>query len=115
MALTKSEKILEEIYSELQAGAFGQPDDRFLTTRELVVRKNISLKTAFRIIEKLRESGVIRKVGRDYRIARTKPIQKQDGKMLQVFLLSGQTSNITNLVAMTRLWWFLMVLNPQQT
>lgn len=86
MSLTKSEKILEEIYSELQAGAFGQPDDRFLTTRELVVRKNISLKTAFRIIEKLRDSGVIRKVGRDYRIARTKPVQKQDGKMLIGFV-----------------------------
>lgn len=86
MAVTKSEKILQEIYSELRSGQLGQPDERFLTTRELVEKKNISLKTAFGIIEKLRDSGVIRKVGRDYRIVRMNPIQKQDGKMLFGFV-----------------------------
>ena len=86
MSFSKSEKILQEIYSDLQSGLLGAPDSRFLTTRELVSQKGISLKTAFRIIEKLRDSGVIRKVGRDYRIVRVKPIQKQENRMLLGFV-----------------------------
>lgn len=86
MSVSKSGKILQEIYSELRTGQLGQPDERFLTTRELVEKKAVSLKTAFRIIEKLRDSGVIRKVGRDYRIARLQPIQKQDNRMLLGFV-----------------------------
>ena len=86
MSVTKSEKILQEIYSELRTGQLGQPDDRFITTRELVEKKGVSLKTAFRIIEKLRDAGVIRKVGRDYRIVRLKPIEKQENRMLLGFV-----------------------------
>ena len=86
MSISKSEKVLQELYTELQAGQLGQPDKRFLTTRELVSRKGVSLKTAFKIIEKLRDEGVIRKVGRDYRIARVKPIQKQENRLLIGFV-----------------------------
>lgn len=86
MAMSKSDRIIGELYTELSAGKLGAPDDRFLTIRELMLRKGVSLKTAFRIIERLRDEGVIRKTGRDYRIVRTKPIQKQDGKMLLGFV-----------------------------
>ncbi len=86
MSLTKSEKILQELYSDLEAGLLGGAEERFLTTRELMELKGVSLKTAFRIIEKLRDSGVIRKVGRDYRIVRTKPVQKQENRMLLGFV-----------------------------
>ncbi len=83
----KREKILEEILGELSAGKFGSPGERFLTTRELGVRKNISLKTAFHIIEELRDLSVIRKEGRDYRIAAlTPPQSRENGRMLLGFL-----------------------------
>ena len=82
MSVRKSEKILQEIYSDLESGKFGAVDSRFITVRKLMTEKNVSLKTAFRIQEKLRESGVIRKVGRDYRIARLKPVENAEENRL---------------------------------
>ena len=87
MSATKRDKILGEILGELAAGKFGAPGERFLTTRELASGKGVSLKTGFHIIEGLRDAGVIRKEGRDYRIAAlTPPQSRENGRMLIGFL-----------------------------
>ncbi len=87
MSATKTDKILGEVLSELSAGKFGIPGDRFITTRDLAFRKTISLKTAFHVIEGLRDAGVIRKKGRDYRIIRlTPPQSRENSRMLLGFL-----------------------------
>lgn len=50
MPVTKTDKILRELLTDLAAGKLGVPGDRFLTTRELTTLKDVSLKTAFHII-----------------------------------------------------------------
>ena len=47
MPITKTDKILRELLTDLAAGKLGVPGDRFLTTRELTTLKDVSLKTAF--------------------------------------------------------------------
>ena len=87
MPVTKTDKILRELLTDLAAGKLGVPGDRFLTTRELTTLKDVSLKTAFHIIGELKESGVIQKTGRDYRIVRLTPPQRQENsRMLLGFM-----------------------------
>lgn len=87
MPVQKTDKIIRELLTDLSAGKLGIPGDRFLTTRELTVLKDISLKTAFGILGKLKNLGVIQKSGRDYKIVRITPLQKQEtGRMLLGFL-----------------------------
>ncbi len=87
MPITKTDKILRELLTDLAAGKLGVPGDRFLTTRELTTLKDVSLKTAFHIIGELKESGVIQKTGRDYRIVRLTPPQRQENsRMLLGFM-----------------------------
>ena len=69
MAKTKTSRIVEELKADIASGKFGRFGDRFLTTREICERKQISLKTAFHVLTRLREDGILEKVGRDYRLA----------------------------------------------
>ena len=69
MTETKTTRIVEELKADIASGKIGRIGDRFLTTREICDRKQISLKTAFQILTRLREDGILEKVGRDYRLA----------------------------------------------
>ena len=69
MTETKTARIAEELKADIASGKFGRIGDRFLTTREIGERKRISLKTAFHVLTRLREDGILEKVGRDYRLA----------------------------------------------
>ncbi len=67
----KTDRIIQELLQELSSGQYGSPGDCFLTTRQLAAKKTVSLKTAFRIMEKLKTGGIIEKSGRGYKIFRT--------------------------------------------
>lgn len=69
MQKTKTERIVDELKNGIAAGKYGGSGGRFLTTREICECKQVSLKTAFHILTRLREDGILEKVGRDYRIA----------------------------------------------
>ena len=69
MSKTKTSRIIEELKADIASGKFGRIGDRFLTTREICEHKQISLKTAFHVLIRLREDGILEKVGRDYRLA----------------------------------------------
>ena len=87
MSVTKTDRILRELLTDLAAGKLGMPEDRFLTIRELAMQKNVSLKTAFHIIGELKKTGVIQKTGRDYQIVRLCPPQRQENsRMLLGFM-----------------------------
>lgn len=73
MPASKSDEILKKIYRELAAGKLGQIGTPFLTVRELAASENISLKTAFNIVSRLNEEGIIGKEGRSYKILKTLP------------------------------------------
>ena len=87
MRKTKTERIVEELKNGIAAGEFGGSGGRFLTTREICERKQVSLKTAFHILTRLREDGILEKVGRDYRLASVfTPAGKTEKPLLIGFL-----------------------------
>ena len=69
MSESKTLRIVGELKNDIASGKFGRIGDRFLTTREICECKHVSLKTAFHILTKLKEDGILEKVGRDYRLA----------------------------------------------
>ena len=73
MAESKSESLLRTLRERIAAGEFGPGGTRFMTTRELAAADRISLKTAFRVICRLREAGILEKTGRGHRIAAVLP------------------------------------------
>ena len=81
---SKAEGIVRRLRSQIAAGEFGSPDGRFPTTRDLAVREHVSLKTAFRIICRLREEGILEKAGRGHRIA---PLLPEAGGAARPLLL----------------------------
>ena len=70
---SKAESIVRRLRSQIAAGEFGSPTERFPTTRDLAAREHVSLKTAFRIVCRLRDEGILEKAGRAYRIAPVLP------------------------------------------
>ncbi len=88
MPFRKTEEVVREMLGELSQGKYGVPGDRFIASRELALQKGVSPKTAFRVVENLRDCGVIRKAGRDYRIERLfpRPEPGNDSGMLIGFL-----------------------------
>ena len=87
MQQTKTERIVEELKNGIAAGEFGGSGSRFLTTREICECKQVSLKTAFHILTRLREDGILEKVGRDYRLASVfAPAGKTEKPLLIGFL-----------------------------
>ncbi|OQA84588.1 MAG: HTH-type transcriptional regulator DegA [Lentisphaerae bacterium ADurb.Bin242] len=87
MPEVKTENIVRELLEGVATGALGRPGDRFMTTRELAARKKISLKTAFRILGRLKEDGVLEKSGRCHRIAPLLPQNRtENSRMLLGFM-----------------------------
>lgn len=66
MAGSKQDIVLQEIYSSWKSNLLGLPGSRFLTVRELAARYEVSLKTAFLIMGRLKEEGIIAKEGKGY-------------------------------------------------
>ena len=66
MSYSKQDAILQKLYADWHSNSLGLAGGRFLTVRELAAKYGVSLKTAFHIMGKLREEGVIAKEGRSY-------------------------------------------------
>ena len=81
----KGERIKEELAKEIISGAMGPSDSAFMTTRELVSYKNISLKTAHRIVGMLRDAGFLELRGKRHHIIYSK---KQNEKTLVGLLVT---------------------------
>ncbi len=62
----KGERIERELAAELRAGRYGAPGSPFLTTRELMELKQISVRTAHRILSRLCAAGLLEVRGRRY-------------------------------------------------
>ena len=88
MAETKSEGILRKLRDRIAAGEFGPGGTRFLTTRELAAAEAVSLKTAFRILGRLREAGILEKTGRGHRIAVAPPAAGNETRPLLIGFLA---------------------------
>ena len=69
MPVSKSENIVRELVANVASGELGRSGDRFMTTRELAERYGVALKTAFQVMGRLRDDGIIERSGRAYRIA----------------------------------------------
>ena len=69
MHASKTEKIARELKEGIASGILGKSGDRFMTIRELCEYKHVSLKTAFRILNALKDEGILEKKGRDHYIA----------------------------------------------
>ena len=84
----KTETILDELRAGIASGELGRSGDRFLTVRELCARKRISLKTAFRILSRLKEEGILEKAGRGCRIAPVLPQSPENARPLLIGFLA---------------------------
>ena len=60
---------MNELRQALRNGEFGEPGGSFLTVRELCARFGIAHNTGFRVISKLRDEGLLAKMGRAYKVA----------------------------------------------
>ena len=88
MKENKSGQILEELRKEISSGRYGVAGESFMTMRELCDRYGIALKTAFRIISRLHQDGIIEKSGRGYRIAGKLPEIRKNGRPLLLRFLA---------------------------
>lgn len=82
MPEVKTENIVRELLEGVASGALGRPGDIFMTTRELAAQKKVSLKTAFRILGRLKEDGILEKSGRCHRIAALLPQTRMGNKRM---------------------------------
>ena len=69
MAGRKSIAIIQELKEEIAQGKLGKSGDRFMTVRELCEAKQISLKTAFHILNLLKQEGILEKRGHAHWLA----------------------------------------------
>ena len=88
MKESKGEQILEELREGISSGRYGVAGEPFVTMRELCGRYGIALKTAFRIIGRLHQDGIIEKSGRGYRIAGKLPEVRRNGRPLLLGFLA---------------------------
>ncbi len=87
MPEVKTENIVRELLEGVASGTLGRPGDIFMTTRELSAEKKVSLKTAFRILCRLKEEGILEKSGRCHRIASLMPQSRpENSRMLLGFM-----------------------------
>ncbi|MBE6613537.1 MAG: hypothetical protein E7632_13715 [Ruminococcaceae bacterium] len=63
------EELLYTLESELRAGVFGAPGERFLTTRQLASRHGMAMARACRLMEALRDRRLIRLWGKHHYIS----------------------------------------------
>ena len=69
MSATKCAEIVKEIGAEIRNGEHGAPGTAFMTVRELCDVFDISLVTAQRIVNRLKEDGLLVRSGRRTSIA----------------------------------------------
>ncbi len=62
--MKKSEKLYKKIVNDISNNVYGTSGSRFITTRELSVRYNISLVTAHKIKQELIDNNYVRQIGR---------------------------------------------------
>lgn len=85
---TTQDRVIEELLQEIASGRHGSFGAPFLTTRELAAYKKISLKTAFAVLIRLRELGVLEKSGRRNLLHNAVPVQASSpGKRLLIGLV----------------------------
>lgn len=69
--MAKLETLISDVSSEITRGMYGGLGSKFITIREMCVRKNISLKTSFLLFSALRELGMLEKRGKSYFVCDT--------------------------------------------
>ena len=79
--MAKIDQLFSELSAEFTEAAYGKVGDKFLTVRELALRKNVSLKTAFAIFNVLKEHGLIVKEKKNYFINSLVSVRKNIGGM----------------------------------
>ncbi len=84
----KSIAIMRELREEIASGELGVIGDRFMTVRELCERKRISLKTAFHILNDLKEEGILEKRSRAHWIAAVPSVSREKNKPLLIGFLA---------------------------
>ena len=85
---TKQDSVVEELLDEIASGRHGSFGDVFMTTRDLAAYKSVSLKTAFSILNRLRERGVLEKSGKRYLLHNAVPVRTNaSGKRLLIGLV----------------------------
>ena len=90
---SKTESTVRRLRERIAAGELGACGDRFMTTRELAAREKLSLKTAFRVIGSLRDSGLLEKSGRGHRIA---PVLPETGAAARPLLIGFLAACLEN-------------------
>ncbi|MBQ7652129.1 MAG: substrate-binding domain-containing protein [Victivallales bacterium] len=88
MRESKGEQILDELKADISAGRYGAAGAPFVTMRELCGRYDVALKTAFRIMSRLHQDGIIEKSGRGYCIAGKLPEMRRNGRPLLLGFLA---------------------------
>lgn len=85
---TKQDRVVGELLDEIASGRYGSFGNAFMTTRDLAAYKKISLKTAFSILNRLRETGVLEKSGKRYLLHNAVPVRTNtSGKRLLIGLV----------------------------
>lgn len=85
---TKQDRVAEELLDEIASGRHGSFGEVFMTTRDLAAYKKVSLKTAFSILNRLREHGVLEKSGKRFLIHNAVPVRSNaSGKRLLIGLV----------------------------
>ena len=101
----KFEKIFRQVSQKLLDGAYGKSGDRFISVRELAEMNDISLVTAQRIVDKLREERLIYLCSHAYYItvgrigedsALSKAIEKRTGNSHEASLIGIHFPKINN-------------------
>ena len=64
--MAKLETLISEVAAEISRGVYGGPGDKFITIREMCMKKDISLKTSFLLFAALRDIGAIEKRRKSY-------------------------------------------------
>ena len=59
--MSKLDKLIVVVMSDIANGKYGKAGDRFITMREMTVQKQISLKSAFTLFGRLKDAGAIEK------------------------------------------------------
>lgn len=93
MPQNKTETVVRELMNGIATGELGRCGDIFMTTRELCEYKQVSLKTAVRILNRLKEEGILEKSGRCHRIAAILPRSREQGKPLLLGFLATCLEN----------------------
>ena len=69
--MSKLDKLIVVVMSDIAEGKYGKAGDRFITMREMTIQKQISLKSAFTLFGRLKEAGAIAKERKWYIIKNT--------------------------------------------